>query len=233
MPLPLAIMIPFMGIQSGVMAQQFGMNFQYGKRKISAMSNEEFNKLTPEQMQADFSNQIKGMIPTFEQSLQDMRPFQRMIFVEMLAVMKTALDLGVDVAKAGLDPLAHMFGTHIHGKGPSGTVGSIDPQVDDPTKFQVPDIPKPTVQKPIKPPFTPKKIHVTGPTLTHFTLFRDLSFQIARMGKGPSTAQKGAHGVFHTARDRLVIRMRVHQAWIVKSKLMPKYLEWLKENFPK
>ncbi len=102
MPLPLAIMIPFMGIQSGVMAQQFGMNFQYGKRKISAMSNEEFNKLTPQQMQADFSTQIKGMIPTFEQSLQDMRPFQRMIFIEMIAAFKEAVQLGLDIAGAGL-----------------------------------------------------------------------------------------------------------------------------------
>ncbi len=95
-------MIPFMGIQSGVMAQQFGMNFQYGKRKISAMSNEEFNKLTPQQMQADFSTQIKGMIPTFEQSLQDMRPFQRMIFIEMIAAFKEAVQLGLDIAGAGL-----------------------------------------------------------------------------------------------------------------------------------
>ncbi len=233
MPLPLAIMIPFMGIQSGVMAQQFGMNFQYGKRKISAMSNEEFNKLTPEMMQADFANQIKGLIPTFEKSLQDMRPFQRMIFVEMLAVMKTALDLGVDVAKAGLDPLAHMFGAHIHGKGPGGvdTTG-IDPNLD-PEKFQPPSIPIKEPQKPIKPRFTPPKIIVSGSTLHHFTLYRDLSFQITRMGKGPSTSQKRAHGSFHSARDKLVIRMRVHQSWIVRSKLMPKYLEWLKVNFPK
>ncbi len=102
MPLPLAIMIPFMGIQSGVMAQQFGMNFQYGKRKISAMSNEEFNKLTPQQMQLDFSNQITGMIPTFEKSLQEMRPFQRMIFIEMIAAFKEAVQLGLDIAGAGL-----------------------------------------------------------------------------------------------------------------------------------
>ncbi len=135
MPLPLAIMIPFMGIQSGVMAQQFGMNFQYGKRKISAMSNEEFNELTPEKMQADFSRQIKGMIPTFEASLQDMRPFQRMIFTEMLAVMKEAIDLGINVAKAGVDPLAHIFGEHIH---PSGTGGPTPFGAPSPTNIPSP-----------------------------------------------------------------------------------------------
>ncbi len=115
MPLPLAIMIPFMGIQSGVMAQQFGMNFQFGKRKISAMSNEEFNKLTPAQLQVNMNEQIKLLIPTFGEALREMRPFQRMIFEEMLAVMKTAIDVGIDVAKAGVDPIAHIFGQHIHG----------------------------------------------------------------------------------------------------------------------
>ncbi len=130
MPLPLAIMIPFMGIQSGVMAQQFGMNFQFGKRKISAMSNEEFNKLTPAQLQADMNEQIKLLIPTFGEALREMRPFQRMIFEEMLAVMKTAIDVGIDVAKAGVDPLAHIFGQHIHGS----TVGD-----QDPDKFKPPD----------------------------------------------------------------------------------------------
>ncbi len=138
MPLPLAIMIPFMGIQSGVMAQQFGMNFQYGKRKISAMSNEEFNKLTPQQMQADFSNMITGLIPTFGDSLREMRPFQRMIFEEMLAVMKVAVDLGIDVAKAGVDPLAHVFGQHIHGEGVSTGTPQFHPQDED--KFQPPGI---------------------------------------------------------------------------------------------
>ncbi len=155
MPLPLAIMIPFMGIQSGVMAQQFGMNFQYGKRKISAMSNEEFNKLTPEQMQADFSTQIKGMIPTFEKSLQDMRPFQRMIFVEMLAVLKTAVELGIDVAKAGVDPLAHIFGQHIHGVGPGGQadVPVASPQIPSPTNV-------PSPQPEFAPPGTTQALNV-------------------------------------------------------------------------
>ncbi len=136
MPLPLAIMIPFMGIQSSVMARQFGMNFQYGKRKISSMSNEEFNKLTPAQMQADFARETKDMIPTFGESLKDMRPFQRMIWVEMLAVMKEAIELGIDVAKAGVDPLAHIFGQHIHGTGPGGSISS--PPVIDEHKFLSP-----------------------------------------------------------------------------------------------
>ncbi len=170
MPLPLAIMIPFMGIQSGVMAQQFGMNFQYGKRKISAMSNEEFNKLTPAQMQADFNNQITGMIPTFQKALEDMRPFQRMIFTEMLAVMKTAIDLGIDVAKAGVDPLAHIFGEHIHpagsGDAPTATGAPSPTNIPSPQPtFTAPFIP-PTNQPSVQPSFTPPELPQLPPGIS-------------------------------------------------------------------
>ncbi len=163
MPLPLAIMIPFMGIQSGVMAQQFGMNFQYGKRKISAMSNEEFNKLTPAGMQADFSTQIKGMIPTFEKSLQDMRPFQRMIFVEMIAAFKEAVDLGLDVARAGL--------------GIPPSVGDIGKNAD-PNRFQppqVPQVPSTTTKRPTDTGLP------SGVTNAMLGLFKGVRFHDARV----------------------------------------------------
>ncbi len=55
LPIPLAMMIPFMGAQSLVLGKAFGEGFQYGKRKISAMTNEEFNKLTPSDIAANLS----------------------------------------------------------------------------------------------------------------------------------------------------------------------------------
>ncbi len=47
MPLPLPIMIPFMMWQSAAIAAGFGTMFQYTKRRISAMSNDEFNRVDP------------------------------------------------------------------------------------------------------------------------------------------------------------------------------------------
>ncbi len=81
-PLPLPMMIPFMGIQSAVMAEQFGTLFQYGKRRISAMSNEEFNKLTPEILQERMTRQIEGMIPEMEKQIQAMSPLVKIILKE-------------------------------------------------------------------------------------------------------------------------------------------------------
>ncbi len=84
MPLPLPMMIPFMGIQSAVMAEQFGTMFQYGKRRISAMSNEEFNKLTPLQLQNDMIGQIEVLVPVMKDQMQMMRPTVKVIIEEFL-----------------------------------------------------------------------------------------------------------------------------------------------------
>ncbi len=102
MPLPLAMMIPFMGIQSAVMAKQFGENFQFGKRRISAMSNEAFNKLTPKILMENNAAEIRNMIPSMKESIHDMDEFQKFLIVEFLSMIKS---LPADVLKfMGIDP---------------------------------------------------------------------------------------------------------------------------------
>ncbi len=75
-PLPLAIMIPFMAAQSFAMGQAFGTSFQYGKRKISSMSNEEFNALNAEALHKQIQADIRTMIPSLNQSFAQMEKFQ-------------------------------------------------------------------------------------------------------------------------------------------------------------
>ena len=89
-PLPLPMMIPFMGIQSAVMAEQFGTMFQYGKRRISAMSNEEFNKLTFQDLQDRMTKQIVDMIPEMQKQIEAMRPMTTIIIKEFLAYLTDA-----------------------------------------------------------------------------------------------------------------------------------------------
>jgi len=91
-PLPLPMMIPFMGIQSAVMAEQFGTMFQYGKRRISAMSNEEFNQLTFEKLQSEMTKQIKGMIPEMQNQIKAMQPMVKMIIEEFASYIKLATE---------------------------------------------------------------------------------------------------------------------------------------------
>jgi len=134
MPLPLAMMIPFMGIQSAVMAKQFGENFQYGKRRISAMSNEEFNKLTPEKLQNNANAELKSMIPSMQEAVIEMRTFQTFLISEFIKMIGDALNQGFsDVF--GINP----FGEHSHE-----------------TTGPAPPVPPPIGGTPIPPPTTPK-----------------------------------------------------------------------------
>ncbi len=67
-------MLAFMGSQSFVMMEMAGEGWQYGKRRISAMSNEEFNKLTPKKLFEMQTKTLRDLIPTVEQSMKDMTP---------------------------------------------------------------------------------------------------------------------------------------------------------------
>ncbi len=67
-------MLAFMGAQSFIMMYQAGEGWQYGKRKISAMSNEEFNKLTPNMVLEKQAIVLRQALPTIQKSMDDMTP---------------------------------------------------------------------------------------------------------------------------------------------------------------
>ncbi len=94
-----------MGIQSAVMAEQFGTMFQYGKRRISAMSNEEFNKLTPEMLQERMTTQLKGMIPQMKEQIQAMSDLVPIIIEEFGRYINLAIKAIPQTADAILSPV--------------------------------------------------------------------------------------------------------------------------------
>ncbi len=126
LPVPLPMMIPFMGAQSLVIGKMFGEGFQYGKRKISAMPNEEFNKLTFEKMMSNAREELKSAIPTINASMQDMDEMVEVVVNEFLkylglvtkTVLETTATKSVDIAEAG----AHALGFHIPGAHDTETV---------------------------------------------------------------------------------------------------------------
>ncbi len=67
-------MLAFMGAQSFIMMFQAGEGWQYGKRRISAMSNEDFNKLTPERLLQNQAATLRSSIGTIEKSMNAMTP---------------------------------------------------------------------------------------------------------------------------------------------------------------
>ncbi len=178
MPLPLAMMIPFMGIQSAVMAKQFGENFQYGKRRISAMSNEEFNKLTPKILNENANEELKSMIPSMEASITNMREFQTFLIREFINVIQQSL-------AGGLDELMHTFGVKEH-LFPHGDT-PLEPLPPPPTLPPPPNLPPPpeiggTPQPPVEVP-KPVPPPVELKTLTKALI---LAFSVGKIRKGMS-----------------------------------------------
>ncbi len=62
----------FLGAQSFIMMYQAGEGWQFGKRRISAMKNEDFNKLTPMMLMERQAMELKGAIPIIEKSMDNM-----------------------------------------------------------------------------------------------------------------------------------------------------------------
>ncbi len=96
-------MLAFMPIQSYLMMYFAGSGWQYGKRKISAMSNEQFNKLTPEELLKQHSIELKNMLPTLERSLNDVTPLVRILIEQYGDFIKAALQaIPQAVSNAGI-----------------------------------------------------------------------------------------------------------------------------------
>ncbi len=107
-PFPLALMIPFMAGQSLAMGEAFGKGFQYGKRKISSMSNEEFNALNFQQLSESIATDYKVMIPSMKESLKASDELQRAVFDALGKIILTLPDavagmFSDSTNRAGLD----------------------------------------------------------------------------------------------------------------------------------
>ncbi len=79
-----------MAAQSFAMGHAFGTSFQYGKRKISSMTNEEFNALSATDLHGELQADIRAMIPNMNQSFKTMEQFQIDIINSMVNTLKIA-----------------------------------------------------------------------------------------------------------------------------------------------
>ncbi len=93
-------MLAFMAAQSFVMMMQAGEGWQFGKRKQSAMTNEEFNKQTPKSIMERQMQELKIAIPTIEKSMNAMTPMIRTIVTQYGDFMAEIVKALPDVFKA-------------------------------------------------------------------------------------------------------------------------------------
>ncbi len=118
-----------MFMQSAAMALGFGSFFQYGKRKVSAMSNEEFNVLTPEALTSQLLSNINNMIPTVGESFRQMEQMNVMI----LEAMSKYFSQGVEFLDRWITGRGQNFVENIQGAIP--TLPSVDQPVFTPEEI--------------------------------------------------------------------------------------------------
>ncbi len=93
-----------MFMQSVMMGYGFGTGFQYSKRKISAMSNEEFNATSIVQETQKMFESYKLIIPELKQSIDDSKDLQSYVLAAMIDMPRNLLaDLFGAVAPAPVD----------------------------------------------------------------------------------------------------------------------------------
>ncbi len=92
-------MLAFMGAQSFIMMFQAGEGWQYGKRRISAMSNEDFNKLTPLRLLQNQAANLRSSISTIEKSMNDMTPMIRTIISQYGDFLKEIISVTPPLVK--------------------------------------------------------------------------------------------------------------------------------------
>jgi len=116
-PFPLALMVPFMAGQSLAMGEAFGKGFQYGKRKISSMDNEEFNALDFKGLSESIATDYKVMIPSLNKSIEASTELQDKVFT---ALGKVILDIPPKVL-AFLKGAGEQLGDFFQQSGGDGT----------------------------------------------------------------------------------------------------------------
>ncbi len=84
-------MLSYMMSQSWIMMYAAGGAWQYGKRRISAMSNEEFNKLLPIDLLREHTEMLRSAIPTIQKSIQDMTPLIETLMTQFGSFINEAM----------------------------------------------------------------------------------------------------------------------------------------------
>ncbi len=72
--------------QSMIMGDAFGKAYQYGKRKVSAMSNDDFNKMDAKQLGQELTQDYKAIIPSLTEAVKSSSDFQNTVLKEMLSI---------------------------------------------------------------------------------------------------------------------------------------------------
>ncbi len=98
-PIPNSVMVPFMETQSAALAYAFGLNYEFGKRKIKSMDNETFNSLTSEQIAEMSSQHTSVLLEQFIQKIPQTLLSQEKIFEQYALIEQKKMMVNAGLAR--------------------------------------------------------------------------------------------------------------------------------------
>ncbi len=99
-----------MPIQSYLMMYFAGAGWQIGKRKISAIPNDQFNKMSVNDLLKGFTADLRGSIPTMESSLNDVTRLIAPLMKQFGDFIKEAINVAPEVAQSVVGGLVNPKG---------------------------------------------------------------------------------------------------------------------------
>ncbi len=121
------MMLSFLATQGFAIMYYGGAGWQFGKRKVSGMSNEQVNKMSPNDFLMRLHSETKTMVPTMAQGMQDMTPLVKTTLVLFGAYIREAI-------KAFPEVVQNILGSTDSGEfsnipTSSGSSGNLPPQM--------------------------------------------------------------------------------------------------------
>ncbi len=109
--------------QSFAMGEAFGKGFQYGKRRISAMTNEQFNAMSAKDHFEETTADISAMIPSMKSQMNNFSTLQTDIIKTLIEQLK---DAGIQIGEAVASGAGEVFA-----EGPAGGTAVAQSSLDN------------------------------------------------------------------------------------------------------
>ncbi len=228
MPFFFPLGIAFMGSQSAVMMKMAGEQWQYGKRRISAMTNEEFNKLTPLKLFEIETSELRSMIPLMQESMRDMNKLTPIIVTEMVQMFKDLVNGLFQALQSETDKNLHpLFNWMLALMGfPAQNIGPSQDFDNTPDKFQPPPKVIPFKQPPPPQEFitvtpeivkkeTPEEFQEQATLLANIVFFRRMTVKQynERFGKNIVNDTNGRKFIFKVKKGLLTDAIKKYKNW--------------------
>ncbi len=113
---PNPMMLSFLATQGFAIMYYGGAGWQFGKRKVSGMSNEQVNNMTPNELLQKLHSETKTMVPTMQQGMEDMTPLIHTTITQFGSYIREAI-------KAFPEAIGNIFNQSY--QGPDNPYGNI------------------------------------------------------------------------------------------------------------